>query len=127
MKGKIHPPAPKSQGTGPVYTTNDPIKFPNKGKFSGKTKAAPVSQSTGAVFTENSTLMPSWGGKGSPKESKIFKTVEGHVDISSHDTVKSHTASQSGSGGPTTVPYQLKESYEKSGKHGSAPNLKGWS
>jgi len=126
MAGKINPRNAHTQATGPVFDENSPAKFPNKGKSSGKTRAAPVQQTTGPTFTENCTLIPTMGAEKAPKASKQIAESTGKLHIDDHKTVEDRTASQSGSGEPTTPPYGLKESYEKSGQHGKRPSSMKW-
>ena len=56
MSGKIHAKKPISQATGPTFDHNDPLKFTNHGKTSGKTMSnGVVKEAKGPTFTENST------------------------------------------------------------------------
>ena len=120
--GKIHPAKPVSHADGPVNTINDPAKFPNKGKTSGKTPAnGVVMEAKGPTFTCNETHIPTMNAD-KPAKEKELKNSRGRVDIKEHETTGDLTVTQRGSGEPTDRPYPLARSYEKSGKKGSVPN-----
>lgn len=110
---KIHPKKPVG-GTqfGTTLSNSDPAKFKN-GSHGGTKSNGVVAQAKGAVFTENSTLIPSMNADKAPKTSKVTKSSNGQIKLSEHDTACQATATQSGSGGPTTRAYPLKTSYGK--------------
>jgi hypothetical protein len=123
--GKFKAAKPVPHADGPVNTINDPAKFPNKGKFSGKTPAnGVIMEAKGPIFTCNETHIPTMNAD-VPSKEKELKNSKGRVNISEHETTGDLTVSQRGSGEPTDRPYPLARSYEKSGKKGSVPNRAG--
>lgn len=114
--GKFKAAKPVTQANGPTFDENDPAKFGNKGKTSGKTPSnGVVDEKVGPTFTENSTHIPTMNADKPAPMSKLIKADKSTVEIGEHETASDLTASQSGSGGPTDRPYALARSYEKSG------------
>jgi hypothetical protein len=109
MSGKTHPAKPISQATGPTYTVNDPAKFGNKGKSSGKIKPKGVEtdDSMGAL-RPNSTHIPTMNADKPAPESKV-KTTKSWFDP--HSTNK--TAGVNDSPVHTGAASRLKSEYNK--------------
>ena len=73
MSGKIHAKKPISQATGPTFDHNDPLKFTNHGKTSGKTMSnGVVNHGKGATQIENSTHIPTMNADVKAEESKVM-------------------------------------------------------
>ncbi|HEY5211801.1 MAG TPA: hypothetical protein VIJ38_02135 [Acidobacteriaceae bacterium] len=114
MKGKIHPGGIVKHATGPTFTENDPAKFPNKGKTTGKPDGVSTvdRQRTGPTFTEHSPLFEFPNADTHPKSSKVIASSNTKgFDLTA--TAKTRIAS-GGSGFDGNA--GLKESYPKSGK-----------
>lgn len=114
MKGKIKPNGITSQKTGPTFTENDPAKFHGAGKSSGKTPANGVEcgPSGSVTFTVDKAAIGSFpNADKAPPMTKVESEKTG--TYSPTETAGDKTASQSGPGGPTNVPYALKERYSK--------------
>jgi hypothetical protein len=118
---KVHPTGIVEHANGPTSTINDPAKFPNKGKTTGKTPSNGVEDAkTGPTFTCNSTHIPTMNADKAPKESKTIASKQGGaINIKTHETAGDLTASQTGDGMPTNKPYPLKDRYDKSGSKDS--------
>jgi hypothetical protein len=111
-KGKIHPGGVSRQGTGPVFTTNSPLKFHGAGKTSGKIvdRATIDHQVPGATLIHNGTPV-NLPKANSTEENRVIGTRDGHFKLT--DTTKTGVAS-GGSGYRGDA--GLKSSYEKKGK-----------
>jgi hypothetical protein len=97
-----------SQKVGPTFSENDPAKFTNKGKMSGKTMSnGVVDHGKGATWTENSTHIPTMNADKPPMESKVKKTSKW---FDPHSASKPMNASE---GHTTPAKNGLKSSYEK--------------
>ena len=111
--GKVKATNVISQKEGPTFDSNDPAKFPNKGKAHGKTMSNGVETWVpGPTFTCNSTHIPTMNADKPAKEKELAskKWFDPHTDAESADAL---TASKGGSGSPTERLYPLKKSYEK--------------
>lgn len=110
MAGKIHPKGIVPQKAGPVFTTNDPLKFHGAGKTSGKTPANGIESGPhGTTFLVNSTHIPTPNADRPAPESKVRKSGKGEDP---HQPSTAKDASTEGTGGGLTH-YPLKSSYEK--------------
>ncbi len=111
--GKFKAAKPIATAVGPIRTANDPAKFGNKGQRSGKDPAnGIVPEAKGPTFTANETHIPSTDANKPAKEKELTskKWFDPHE---TNDTAGEKTDSQSGSGGPTDRPYDLKKEYRK--------------
>lgn len=109
MSGKIKARNITSQVVGPTFDHNDPAKFPNKGKFTGKTMSGKtvISQAVGPTFTKNDPAVKQAkaSGHGSGKSmgqhsEKGFVPTRKPTNVANDPVV-------------TTPPYPLKKSYGK--------------
>ena len=115
MSGKIKARNITSQVPGPTFDHNDPAKFPNKGKFTGKTMSGKtvVEQAKGPTFTCNDpavpAMHPSAHGTGKSKGQKSddkFNPMDSKVNLVSQRTASAKS-------GETTPSYPLKKEYRK--------------
>ena len=116
MSGKIKARNITSQVVGPTFDHNDPAKFSNKGKWTGKIMSGKtvVSPAKGPTFTEGQDspikdMHPSAHGVGKSmgqKSDDKFNPYKSKVNL-----VEQRTASAKS--GETTPSYPLKKSYEK--------------
>lgn len=114
MSGKIHPKKPVTHAVGPTYTVNDPAKFSGAGKSKGKTMSnGVVDHAKGATYTANTTPIKMGNADKPAKSSKSMGEKSWFDPHSSNTSVKQRTATQDGSGSPTTPAYPLKKEYRK--------------
>ena len=70
---KIHAKKPVTQSIGPTFDHNDPAKFVNHGKSTGKTPVNHMEeQKVGPVFTTNTTHIPTMNADKPAPESKTL-------------------------------------------------------
>jgi hypothetical protein len=110
MSGKIKARNITSQVVGPTFDHNDPAKFPNKGKYTGKTMSGKtvIPQATGPTFTKNdpAVKLPHASGSGKGKsmgqhpEKSFLPNQRKPVNVANDPVV-------------TTPPYPLKKDYRK--------------
>jgi hypothetical protein len=100
---------PVTQKTGPTFDHNDPSKFVNHGKFSGKTPANGIEdQMKGPTFTANETHIPTMNAdKPAPMSKQKSDKKAPQYDP--------HSVKPSGSDKPvrTDSVYGLKKEYRK--------------
>lgn len=114
--GKFKAAKPIPHAVGPTNDINDPAKFSNKGKTSGKTPANEIiSQAEGPTFTANRTHIDVPSSDRLPAETKVltdkewFDPHQASSPVSTEDKeVRTHIE-----------PYGLKKDYSKKGAHGS--------
>lgn len=108
MSGKIKARNITSQKVGPTFDANDPAKFTNHGKTSGKTMANGIEdQAKGAVFTCNETHIPTMNAD---KPVLMSKQLTDKKWFDPHSTNKTRDADEPVK---TNAPYNLKTSYRK--------------
>ena len=100
---------PVTQKIGPTFDHNDPTKFVNHGKFSGKTPANGIEdQMKGPTFTANETHIPTMNAD---KPAKSSKTISDKKWFDPYDA--SNPASTENSSPVTHNKRVLKSEYRK--------------